>query len=40
MMCDFLGEADASARIQKAVDQTDDREGTTSQIADAICGAL
>jgi 3-isopropylmalate dehydrogenase len=40
MMCDFLGEADAAARIQKAVDQTDDREGTTTQIADAICAAL
>ena len=40
LMCDFLGEADAAARIQKAVDQTDDREGKTQQIADAICGAL
>ncbi len=40
MMCDFLGEGDAAARIQKAVEQTDDREGTTTQIADAICGAL
>jgi 3-isopropylmalate dehydrogenase len=40
MMCDFLGEADAAARIQKAVEKTDDREGTTTEIADAICGAL
>ena len=41
MMCDFLGEADAAARIQKAVEQTDDIEGTTTQIGDAICrGAL
>jgi 3-isopropylmalate dehydrogenase len=40
LMCDFLGEADAAARIQKAVEQTDDKEGTTSQIADAICAAL
>ena len=40
MMCDFLGEADAASRIQKAVEKTDDREGTTTEIADAICGAL
>ena len=36
MMCDFLGEADASTRILNAVDKTDDVEGTTSQIGDAI----
>jgi 3-isopropylmalate dehydrogenase len=40
MMCDFLGEADAADRIRKAVDQTDDREGTTAQIGDAVCAAL
>ena len=40
MMCEFLGEAGAAARIQKAVEQTDDREGTTTQIGDAICAAL
>ncbi len=40
MMCDFLGEEDASDRIRKAVEQTDDREGTTTQIGAAICGAL
>src|SRR5262249_13456750 len=28
MMCDFLGEADASARMLNAVDKTDDVEGT------------
>ena len=39
MMCDFLGEADASARILNAVDKTDDVEGTTSQIGDAIAAA-
>lgn len=39
MMCDFLGEADAAARIQKAVDRTDDVTGTTSQIGDAIAAA-
>jgi 3-isopropylmalate dehydrogenase len=40
MMCDFLGEADAADRIRKAVDETDDREGTTTQLGDAICEAL
>ncbi|HWS44865.1 MAG TPA: isocitrate/isopropylmalate family dehydrogenase, partial [Acidimicrobiia bacterium] len=40
MMCEFLGEAGAAVRIQKAVEQTDDREGTTTQIGDAICAAL
>ncbi len=40
MMCDFLGEAGAAARIRKAVEQTDDKEGTTAQIADAICAAV
>jgi 3-isopropylmalate dehydrogenase len=40
MMCDFLGEAAAADRIRKAVEQSDDKEGTTSQIGDAICAAL
>jgi 3-isopropylmalate dehydrogenase len=39
MMCDFLGETDASARMLNAVDKTDDVEGTTSQIGDAIAAA-
>jgi 3-isopropylmalate dehydrogenase len=39
MMCDFLGEADAFARIQKALDTTDDVKGTTTQIGDAIAAA-
>jgi 3-isopropylmalate dehydrogenase len=39
MMCDFLGEADASARMLNAVDKTDDVEGTTAQIGDAIAAA-
>ena len=39
MMCDFLGEADGSARMLNAVDKTDDVEGTTSQIGDAIAAA-
>jgi 3-isopropylmalate dehydrogenase len=39
MMCDFLGETDAGARILNAVDKTDDVEGTTAQIGDAIVAA-
>src|SRR3984893_858667 len=39
MMCDFLGEQDAADRIRKAVEQTDDVEGTTTQIGDAISAA-
>src|SRR5689334_13265638 len=39
MMCDFLGETDASARMLNAVDKTDDVEGTTIQIGDAIAAA-
>jgi 3-isopropylmalate dehydrogenase len=39
MMCDFLGEAEASTRILNAVDKTDDVEGTTGQIGDAISAA-
>jgi len=39
MMCDFLEEGDASARMLNAVDKTDDVEGTTSQIGDAIAAA-
>ena len=40
MMCEFLGEADAAARIQKAVENSDDVTGTTTQIGDAIAAAL
>jgi 3-isopropylmalate dehydrogenase len=40
MMCEFLGEHDASARITQAVDKTDDEEGTTTQVGDAIAAAL
>ena len=39
MMCDFLGEGDAVARIQKALVTTDDVKGTTTQIGDAIAAA-
>jgi len=40
MMCDFLGEPDASTRMLNAVDKTDDVEGTTSQVGDAIAAAV
>jgi len=40
MMCEFLGETDAATRIQKAVENSDDVTGTTSQIGDAIAAAL
>jgi 3-isopropylmalate dehydrogenase len=36
MMCEFLGEADAAARVTKAVADADDVQGTTSQVGDAI----
>jgi 3-isopropylmalate dehydrogenase len=39
MMCEFLGDADASTRMLNAVDKTDDVEGTTAQIGDAIAAA-
>jgi 3-isopropylmalate dehydrogenase len=40
MMCEFLGEADAAARIQKAVTETDDVSGTTTEVGAAISAAL
>jgi 3-isopropylmalate dehydrogenase len=40
MMCEFLGESDAAARIQKAVENSDDVTGTTVQIGEAIAAAL
>ncbi len=40
MMCEFLDEGAAAARIRKAVDETDDVTGTTAQIGDAIAAAL
>ena len=39
LMLEFLGEADAAARILNAVDKTDDVEGTTAEIGDAIAAA-
>jgi 3-isopropylmalate dehydrogenase len=40
MMCEFLGEAEAAARIQKAVTETDDVSGTTTTVGEAIAAAL
>ena len=40
MMCEFLGETGAAARILEAIDKTDDVDGTTPQIGDAIAAAL
>ncbi len=40
MMLEFLGEADAAARVRKAVTATTDVEGSTAQVADAIRAAL
>jgi 3-isopropylmalate dehydrogenase len=40
MMCEFLGETQAAARITQAVAKTDDEEGTTAQVGDAIAAAL
>ncbi len=36
MLLEFVGEADAAARIKKAVEDSDDVGGTTSEIGDAI----
>ena len=36
MMLDFLGEADASARIVKAIEEPSQFTGTTAEIGDAI----
>jgi 3-isopropylmalate dehydrogenase len=36
MMLEFLGEDDAGARVRAAVDKSDDVQGTTAEIGDAI----
>ena len=36
MMLDFLGEAEAAARVRDAVAKSDDLTGTTSELGDAI----
>jgi 3-isopropylmalate dehydrogenase len=40
MLAEFLGEADAAARIRKAVAGSDDVVGTTSEVGDAIARAV
>ena len=40
MMCDFLGEADAAARVRAAVDKSDDVSGSTAEIGTAIAGRI
>jgi 3-isopropylmalate dehydrogenase len=40
LMCEFLGEADAAARIHKACAEPETYTGTTSEIGDAIVAAL
>ena len=40
MMLDFLGEADAAARVRAAVDGSDDVAGSTTEIGDAIASRI
>ncbi len=40
MMLEFLGEADAAARVQAAVDKSDDVNGSTAEIGDAIAARV
>ena len=40
MMLDFLGEADAAARIRKACEDTSSLTGSTSEIGDLVAGRL
>ena len=40
MMLEFLGEADAGARVRAAVDKSDDVQGSTAEIGDAIAGRV
>jgi len=40
LMCEFLGEAQAAARIAAAVENPEKYEGTTSEIGDAVVAAL
>ncbi len=40
MMLEFLGEADAAARVKKAVAASDDVDGSTSTVGDAIAERL
>jgi len=40
MMLEFLGEDAAGARVRAAVDKSDDVQGTTAEIGDAIAGRI
>ncbi len=40
MMLEFLGETDAGARVRAAVDKSDDVQGSTAEIGDAIAGRV
>jgi 3-isopropylmalate dehydrogenase len=40
MMLEFLGETDAGARVRAAVDKSDDVQGSTAEIGDAIAGRI
>jgi len=40
MMLEFLGETDAAARVRAAVDKSDDVQGSTAEIGDAIAGRI
>ena len=40
MMLEFLGETDAAARVRAAVDKSDDVNGSTAEIGDAIAGRI
>jgi 3-isopropylmalate dehydrogenase len=40
MLLEFLGEAEAAARVEEAVAASDDVDGTTSEIGDAIAGKV
>jgi 3-isopropylmalate dehydrogenase len=40
MMLEFLGETDAGARVRAAVDKSDDVQGATAEIGDAIAGRI
>jgi 3-isopropylmalate dehydrogenase len=40
MMLEFLGEHDAAARVHAAIDKSDDVQGSTAEIGDAIAGRI
>jgi 3-isopropylmalate dehydrogenase len=40
MMLEFLGEVEAAERVRKAIAESDDVTGTTTEIGDAIAGRV